>query len=176
MKTILSLLFALTLGTAFGQFIPQPMGYNPDVNGDEFIGVDDVMGTLALYDSPFDNGDSVQTLSLVFSQVELMILGEGDSPDNRIEIPEGVDVLYLDAIDVDAVHFTLPQAVGFKSLLIMGSTQNPEGTDFLFYSPGTDLTAGAPLEIIDLKAHDYGGMWCTVLRRPSGEWLTPRGR
>ena len=52
MKYFTTLLALLLSYSMLGQFIPQPMGYNPDANGDQFIGVDDVMGTLALYDNP----------------------------------------------------------------------------------------------------------------------------
>lgn len=115
MKTILSLLFAVTLGTAFGQFIPQPMGYNPDVNGDEFIGVDDVMGTLALYDNAFDNGDSIVS---VFETVTV--------PNDTIVVDDSVDILYITTQmeDNDELVVVLPQGgAGFKSLLIFLNNQ-----------------------------------------------------
>ena len=55
--TLLALLLSCSM---LGQFIPQPMGYNPDANGDSFIGADDVMGTLALYGNIFSTNDSTE--------------------------------------------------------------------------------------------------------------------
>ena len=86
MKTILFLLFALTLGTAFGQFIPQPMGYNPDANSDGFIGVDDVLETLVLFGNAFDNGDSTDIFVVNF-------VGQEDS---TFVIPEYTDICYFE--------------------------------------------------------------------------------
>ena len=120
MKTILSLLFALTLGTAFGQFIPQQMGYNPDVNGDEFIGVDDVMGTLALYDNAFDNGDSIVVTSWTLPNEEYLAQSEVSATNNwshiEMQIPEETDVLYIHQTEDRELHLDLPQGPGFKVL------------------------------------------------------------
>ncbi len=86
MKTIFSLLFASTLGLAFGQFIPQPMGYNPDENGDAFISVTDLQGMLALYGNAFDNGDSTDIFVVDF-------VGQEDS---TFVIPETTDICYFE--------------------------------------------------------------------------------
>ena len=137
--TIFSLLMACGV-TAFGQFIPQPMGYNPDVNGDEFIGEDDVMGTLALYDNAFDNGDST-----VVATVEL----NGDnscwpSPGEQYILPDA-DVIYLDVTGYDSgadglnstyncFKMKLPQGSGFKTLLVIPPHHRyipvPESADY----------------------------------------------
>ena len=139
MKTILSLLFALTLGTAFGQSIPQPMGYNPDVNGDEFIGVDDVMGTLALYDNAFDNGDSIVTLSINFPDDydEWLINGNGAN----VEIPDSLDIIYLHQEEDTEVRFYLPQGTGYKDLQFFCSCYPVAAYEITitFSGPGTLL-------------------------------------
>lgn len=86
------------------------MGYNPDVNGDEFIGVDDVMGTLALYDNAFDNGDSIVS---VFETVTV--------PYDTIVVDDNTDLLYINASLDDGNEFMvlLPNGgVGFKTLAI----------------------------------------------------------
>jgi hypothetical protein len=139
MKTILSLLFALTLGTAFGQFIPQPMGYNPDVNGDEFIGVDDVMGTLALYDNAFDNGDSVVT---VFADLT--------DPLDTLFIPANTDMVYINADGPENPHFLieLPSGTGFKTLVVMAKN--------------TTEISGSTASIRFIEPCDYGDGFCTV--------------
>lgn len=62
MKTIFLLLFASTFGLAFGQFIPQPMGYNPDGNSDGLISVSDLQDLLALYGLPFAVEDTLTTV------------------------------------------------------------------------------------------------------------------
>ena len=147
MKTILSLLFALTLGTAFGQFIPQPMGYNPDVNGDEFIGVDDVMGTLALYNSIFDNGDSTVVATV---QVSGDNQGWPSTGSHEALVLPDADVIYLDVEAYDTGNdgnystynvfkMKLPDGVGFKTLLVIpphaDQIQAPDGADIdeMFY-------------------------------------------
>ena len=135
MKTILSLLFALTLATAFGQFIPQPMGYNPDVNGDEFIGVDDVMGTLALYDNAFDNGDSIATLSINFpADYDVW-------PNAIVGIPDSLDIIYLHQEEDVGVDVTLPQGTGYKNLQFFCSCNASAAYQITitFSGPGTLL-------------------------------------
>ena len=122
MKTIFSLFLALSIGSAFGQFIPQPMGYNPDVNGDEFIGVDDVMGTLALYNNTFASGDSLVISSLNFpTDYPESYTGSG-SP--TIEIDEATDFQYVHQTETQLVYFQLPQGPGFKVVQVFLSCNN----------------------------------------------------
>ena len=99
--------------SATAQFIPQPMGYNPDVNGDEFIGVDDVMGTLALYSSVFDNGDSLDVYTTPDS-----LWADGFE---TLHIPDGTDIVYLNyEVPVQGAEATieLPEATGFSALMV----------------------------------------------------------
>lgn len=81
--TLMAFVFAVNAGA---QFIPQPMEYNPDANDDEFIGVDDVIGILALYDNAFDNGDSTEIFVVDF-------VGQEDS---TFVIPESADICYFE--------------------------------------------------------------------------------
>ena len=62
---VFSIVLAFTT-TAKAQFIPQPMGYNPDENSDGLIGVGDLQGLLALYGSSFNNHDSIVVASIEF--------------------------------------------------------------------------------------------------------------
>ena len=176
--TIFSLLMACGV-TAFGQFIPQPNAYNPDANGDSFIGVDDVMGTLALFGNAFDNGDSLQTLTLEFSQAGLDAGGQG-SWVNKYELPEGIDVLFVHGVDLNDVFFTLPQGgQGFHCLLIVGTTDvtSQQGTDFKFYTPPTpafvENFGEYPNELLQMRAQEWNGAWQALLRSPSGQWIRP---
>lgn len=107
--TIFSLLMACGV-TAFGQFIPQPNAYNPDANGDSFIGVDDVIGTLALYNSVFDNGDS--TVSIFETLTD---------PLDTLWIPENADIVHIAANGPENANFivVLPLGIGFKSLVAL---------------------------------------------------------
>ena len=154
--TIFSLLMAYGV-TAFGQFIPQPNAYNPDANGDSFIGVDDVMGTLALFNSPFNNGDSLNTLIIEFYQGvqihthssgvvdTLMCYGSGYDIDSiscqglspfswPIPIPEGIDILYID-IPAEGTEAPLPWDQGMAEVLPLNNA--PESIDFFLPSgPG----------------------------------------
>ena len=176
MKTIIfSLLMAGGL-TAFGQFIPQPNAYNPDANGDSFIGVDDVMGTLALYNSPFNNGDSINTMELTFNGDAIIQAYNGLNdtisvlfPD-LIYIPEEVDILVLDALDsennVDA-SFALPEGPGFKSLLVfMSSPAQYIGTFFHQSNPNFYVEQ---FEIYNPNRP----MYLLMLRLPNGKWYRP---
>ena len=65
--TAIACFFALSMSA---QFIPQPMGYNPDSNSDSFVGIDDLMAVLSLYGTPYDSGDSVEVVTLDFTGFE----------------------------------------------------------------------------------------------------------
>ena len=129
MKHFTTLLALLLSYSMLGQFIPQPMGYNPDANGDEFIGVDDIIGALALFGNPFYNGDSLEIEQLSFSTYQA----------SHFQIPNQTDVLYIDFESpnwsVAPMNFALPQGEGFKSLLIFMSTDVPlgQGTHWQFF-------------------------------------------
>ena len=129
MSIVLPILMA-TSWSVYGQFIPQQMGYNPDVNGDEFIGVDDVMGTLALFGNTFNNGDSLEIEHLTFSTFQA----------SHFQIPNQTDVLYIDYESsnwsVAPMNFALPQGEGFKSLLIFMGSDVPsgQGTHWQFFN------------------------------------------
>ena len=114
MKPLFSALVLVFTTSAAAQFIPQPMGYNPDVNGDAFIGVDDVMGTLALYNNIFDNGDSLNVLSTSDS-----LWAEGFE---TFLIPVGTDILYLNyevALEGANAIIELPESNGFSTLMVL---------------------------------------------------------
>jgi len=83
-ELLVACLFSSSL--AFGQFIPQPMGYNPDANSDGFIGVDDVLETLVLFGNAFENGDSTDIFVVNF-------VGQEDS---TFVIPESTDICYFE--------------------------------------------------------------------------------
>ena len=107
--------------TAFGQFIPQPNAYNPDANGDAFIGVDDVMGTLALFGNAFQNSDS---LNIVVADPDMWNTWQdtGQGSNGQLEVPIGTDLIYLKfgAYPNDAfeTRLTLPNEIGFKVLTV----------------------------------------------------------
>ena len=83
--TILSLCMAFAIALN-AQFIPQPMGYNPDSNSDGAIGSEDLMGMLSLYGTEFDNGDSTEIFMVDFVGVE----------DSTFVIPESTDICYFE--------------------------------------------------------------------------------
>jgi len=156
------------LGTAFGQFIPQPMGYNPDVDGDEFIGINDIMGVLPLYNSAFDNGDS--TVS-VFETVT--------TPNDTIYVDENTDFLYITTLldDNGYVHVQLPQGNDFSSLVILANQPNPSnsGSNFLQVWQGDAgcgadvcglgfyvITANTPKGMMFLRGED--GLWYSLTK------------
>ena len=165
MKTMLSLLFALTLETAFGQFIPQQMGYNPDENGDALIGVNDLQGLLALYGQPFDNGDSVVVTTLTFPD------DYGDDYAENGQVPvlyieEDTDFLYIHQTVDDEVFFYLPQGSGFKVLQVFISTEvfNFGSRFYLTETTNSDMFGGTfntqpfqPLHLTFIRGHN--GTW-----------------
>lgn len=110
MRTIPFLFFALTLGTGYAQFIPQQMGYNPDVNGDSNIGVTDLQGVLSLYEQPFNSGDSI-----------VAYVANIADPLDTLSIIENTGVLYIVADGPENAEFVidLPSGSGFKSLLVL---------------------------------------------------------
>lgn len=83
--TILSLCMAFAIALN-AQFIPQPMGYNPDSNSDGAIGSEDLMGMLSLYGTEFDNGDSTEIFMVDFVGVE----------DSTFVIPESTDICFIE--------------------------------------------------------------------------------
>ena len=69
MRTILFTLLSLIFCVAHSQFIPQPMGYNPDSNS-MGIGSEDLMGMLSLFGSSFNSGDSLVVDYFEYSFIE----------------------------------------------------------------------------------------------------------
>ena len=144
--TILSLCMAFAFALN-AQFIPQPMGYNPDSNSDGAIGSEDLMGLLSFYGTEFDNGDSLVTENLSFTAanyydafctsssgggysceeracdnfpLEPLQLGNGDI--FYINVPEfgGNDYpWYPDATGWGSFCVTFPEVIGFKSILVV---------------------------------------------------------
>ena len=163
--TIFSLLLACGV-TAFGQFIPQPMGYNPDVNGDEFIGVDDVMGTLALYDNAFDNGDSLVITSWTFPEdyppdYEIIFGGR------KVEVDENTDVLYLTQTVDEEIALFLPQGEGFKVLQVFLRCEGFAQWPLVIYrtSSGGSYTNGGQVNVQNERQRLY-----TFIRGHDGLW------
>ena len=166
--------------TTFGQFIPQPNAYNPDANGDSFIGVDDVMGTLAVFNNQFSSSDSTatQSLTVVFSQAGLDS-GESGSVNNHYVVPNGIDVLFLHSVDLDRVWIDLPEGSDYQSMLVIPSTNvtTDEGCEFAFYVPSTAASANPdlwwgenPVFVKDIRANEWAAEW-TAFIRSNGRWL-----
>ena len=89
MKTTFSLFFAFVVGTTLGQY-----PFNPDVDGDNFIGLVDFMSVLPLYDSPFEVEDTL--LTVVFPDLEVQTDGMTAynlSNAYYYSLPDSVDVL-----------------------------------------------------------------------------------
>ena len=149
------------------------MGYNPDANGDEFIGVDDVIGTLALFGNSFSNNDSIMTMDVTFPIVNEA--GEElhfDLPDFFV-IPEDVDVLNLTslAFEESGSHplLKLPQGNGFKTLLVFAKRTDPTAGAFHFYHDL--LYAGTPNSILQVLGVDLDmPRFVLFLRSSDGQW------
>ena len=157
MKHLTTLLTLLLPYSMLGQFIPQPMGYNPDANGDSFIGVDDVMGTLALYGNTFDNGDSLVIKYINYPEVAPEYTATGID----IAIQEDWDLLYLSNSYTSVLDISLPEGSGFKVLQLFGTGEGLYYT-VNFHTLQTGLNdrfvyVGFPQSATLIRGHD--GVW-----------------
>ena len=171
MKMPLSLLLFLALGRAFGQFIPQPMGYNPDENGDAFISVTDLQGMLALYGNAFDNGDSLVVESWTFPEDYPTPPTAEDNLNGypvNVHIDEEFDFLYINQLVDRNVNFWLPQGDGFHVLQVFLSCEGFNNWPVEFFGVDGDpnsymnggtayIYEGRPKTFTFIRGHD--GRW-----------------
>lgn len=122
--TLAALLFS-TLSLA------QQMPYNPDVNGDDFVGVDDVLGVLGVYDTALMQPD----LECDFQGTDLEQLFAGLIAGSLV-----LDSLYLEYLLVDSVTTYLPECpdpVVIETVLersfMFTASEVYENTDDAFY-------------------------------------------
>ena len=80
--------------------LAQQMPYNPDANGDDFVGVDDVLGVLGVYDTALMQPD----LECDFQGTDLEQLFGGLIAGSLV-----LDSLYLEYLLVDSVTTYLPE-------------------------------------------------------------------
>ena len=80
--------------------VAQQMPYNPDANGDDFVGVDDVLGVLGVYDTALMQPD----LECDFQGTDLEQLFGGLIAGSLV-----LDSLYLEYLLVDSVTTYLPE-------------------------------------------------------------------
>lgn len=148
-----------------GQFIPQPNAYNPDVNGDSFIGVDDVIGTLAVYDNEFDNADSIVIQTINYPQDIGLYNGTQNNP-TSIVVQEDWDIVYFNEIGEGNTAFYLPEGNGYRVLQIFLKCSDTYDTFASFYGPyqlaGSGETplrilSSAPAVVTFIRGHD--GTW-----------------
>ena len=165
--TAIACFFALSMSA---QFIPQQMGYNPDVDGDEVIGVNDLMGTLSLYGSLFDNGDSLNVTSWTFPQDYPIPPTEEEDAFGmvvNVDIPENTDILYVHQTVDRMVMFHLPQGEGFKVLQLFLSCEGfyQWGSNILLnesplseaWGNTIDVNSNRPMHLILIRGHN--GIW-----------------
>ena len=152
------------------QFIPQQMGYNPDVNGDELIGVDDLMGTLSLYGSSFESDDSLTVVSYTFPDEYPIPLTPKEIANGayaQVEIDETVDFLYVHQTEDRQTHFWLPQGEGFKVLQLFLSLEGFNNWPirvFLTESPNSDMTGS------EIYLYENNPVTLTLIRGHNGVW------
>lgn len=169
MKHLTTLLTLLLPYSMLGQFIPQPMGYNPDANGDSFIGVDDVMGTLALYGNTFDNGDSLVIKYINYPEVAPEYTAAGID----IAIQEDWDLLYLSNYSTNVLDISLPEGSGFKvlQLFVKGASPSLDYFSNYIYS-GSQLQLVSPDPFYVSNEHPLS---ITLIRGHDGIWYLPYG-
>lgn len=133
MRVILAIALFTSTTVVSGQFFPQDAEYNPDVDGDQYIGVNDILGILPLFGNAFSSADSiaVENVTVGYNH-RCWPDGSNGSP---VILPD-VDVVYLDVnpylnADFPSAYETyncfkvkLPSGAGFKTLLVIPSHIN----------------------------------------------------
>jgi hypothetical protein len=117
----ISLCFLALSLSVYGQFIPQPMAYNPDENSDGLINVNDLQGLLSLYGNNFNNSDSTIIEFIDFGADCLEYYDD-------IAINENVDLLYVrTGIGSCGTEpsLILPQGDSFKTLVVFANQYGP---------------------------------------------------
>ena len=79
--------------------LAQQMPYNPDANGDDFVGVDDVLGVLGVYDTALMQPD----LQCDYEGTELEALIIGISEGSLV-----LDSVYIEYLLLDTLEYFLP--------------------------------------------------------------------
>jgi len=184
MKHLLTAI-ACCLAVAGGaQFIPQPMEYNPDSNDDSFIGSEDILGALTLFGTPFNNGDSVNIVTLDFRGLS----------DDTLFIPENADIVYVldefknyNSSTVEQRNLFLPNAESFKSLMVIPEIQQSADEYFNLENPASKIVYSLlfPCEIQEIigscsdgwgelstDAHKTNNLQLSLFfRTRSGNWM-----
>ena len=116
MKHLLTAIACCLAVAGSAQFIPQPIGYNPDSNSDGAVGSEDLLSILSLYSTMFDNGDSTVMQTYDVTGVGCLDYYE------PIQIDESVDIAFI-ITDIGSCgtepSFILPDGFGYKSLVVL---------------------------------------------------------
>ena len=174
MKHLLTAIACCLAMAGSAQFIPQPIGYNPDSNNDGFVGSEDLMGLLSLYGTPFDNGDSVDIVTLDFTGFE----------NDTLSVPENADVVYLLSGDSTSTpsnerHVLLPSNTSWKSLVLFAFSSFNESCQFRcissgsFFGDGVLSSSFAEVTMLWGKNPEYdtyGMHYQILLRNHFGYW------
>ena len=183
------LLTCLALGLAFAAGAQQ-MPYNPDANADLFIGVDDVLGILGLYDTPLMQPEL--TCDFEGTEFESLIVGaiNGDiiidsvyveylNYDTLTYYTPGCPDLVIEPIILERGYMMLPDGINESGGLVYHSMQsmhfgfsrqqkiiyNEQNNAFNFYLRDQ--------EIGELPSYsDYGYWWSDSLES-SGSFTLP---
>ena len=155
MKHLLTAIACCLAVAGSAQFIPQPMGYNPDSNSDGFVGAEDLMGLLSLYGTPYDDGDSVDVVTLDYTGFE----------SDTLQIPEHADIVYLlsgeyngDGDQVSRVAW-LPLGESWKTIVVFGYTtfSYPERCDYNIHADEGYISNGVAYPYPRNVGHVEGG-------------------
>ena len=157
---------------ASGQFIPQPMGYNPDENSDGLIGVADLQGLLALYGQPFNNADSLNIV---------LLGGNGEVLPDTIFVDENADLVYITQQNaLSFTHIVLPEGDDWKvCLFILNVVGDNYGWDgkFIVDVPPPPYCAGlsCDYDYYNFQSFTIGVVpaFFTAIRGHNGLWANP---
>ena len=155
--------FAIALNA---QFIPQPMGYNPDSNCDGYIGSADLVGLLALYGNAFDNGDSLIVQTINFPEEEGDYWDGNCDSDVCVLLDDLWDIVYFSTTNDAVVFFELPEGIGYKVVQVFVDCDGFAQMNVMFYHPASiglplinpmTVNCDRPRVFTFIRGHD--GIW-----------------
>ena len=117
--------------------LAQQMPYNPDANGDDFVGVDDVLGVLGIYDTALMQPD----LQCDYEGTEFENLIVGLLDESLI-----LDSVYVEYTLVDTIeYFTLGCPDPVQEEIVLSRSYTLSDISFQIFSYGVDLKAEGSL-------------------------------
>ena len=149
------------------QFIPQPMGYNPDENLDGLIGAGDLQGLLALYGNTFDNEDSLEIGFFELPEDFEDFDEQNVTSPSTLHIEESIDLVYLVQNDYGYAYLQLPSGDTWKVLQVFIRVEEISNTTFQFVGDTGPVGPNWSYVFEDVPR------FFTLIRGHDGHWYFP---